>query len=158
MRLGGIVLASLLLTAACSQPATTTTAAAPGSAAPVDTIAGRSDAAWAVQGGKLENDKFSLQAAGNITLNTHQPVAANDAYSADVVVTADAPAAVKVRIANGCGTQDIDQTVVSYNITAGANTLRANHVFTRPARCARISVLADGAVSFALGRARLLKQ
>jgi hypothetical protein len=156
MRLGGIVLMSLLLTAACSQPASTTTAA-PDAAAAVDTIAGKSDAAWAVQGGKFENGKFSLEAAGNITLNDHKPVSANTSYTANLALTADAPAAVKLRIASGCGTQDLDQTVVSYNVTAGANTLRANHVFTRAASCARVSLLADAPISFTLGGAHLLK-
>lgn len=150
---------ALMILAACGQGnnevAQTPAAAAP---AAVDVIRSRNATHWVVRNGSSENDAFTLQASGLAFIqNAREAVSPGDAYTGEVVISANNAASVLVRVSNGCGTSQNDQGQVSYDVQPGENTLRVHHTFARAAECARLSVTSQAPVSYTLTSARLLR-
>lgn len=158
MRLQGILVVAALL-AACSKPEAP--AQAPAAApSPSQTIFHNLPAArWIVRDGTVTGESVALQKGGTLfAQNARTPAAEGDVYRGEITVQAAAPGDVTLRISNGCGTDDLDMTTVGYHLTAGANTLKAAHAFTRPATCARLTLAATDAVTVTLGENALRKR
>lgn len=150
---------ALLILAACGQ-GNNQAAQAPAASAPAaeDVIRSRNAAHWVVRSGTSENDAFTLAASGQAFVqNAREAVTAGDAYTGEVVITANNEANVVVRVSNGCGTSLNDQGQVTYQVQPGENTLRVHHTFARPAECARLSLTSQAPLTYRLTSARLVR-
>lgn len=151
-----LVLVALLALGACQQATQGAQNTQQSSAATEDVIAGRQ---WTARDGQLQGNSFTLQ-PGSLAFaqNPRAPVTGEELYSGEMVINTQNAGVVTVRISNGCGTVENDQSFVDYAVQPGENTLRVFHKFARPARCARLSLSTRQPITFQLSSSHLIKR
>lgn len=148
-----IILVAVAGLAACSQQPTTAGAPATQAATPAQTLMHDLPVArWTARDGSVAGETVTLQRAGTLFVqsNSQTPVKANDLYHAQVTIDAKAAADVLLRLSNGCGSAGQEIATVEYHLQPGPNTLSAAHQFTRPADCARLTIVASDPVAFTM--------